>query len=157
MAHTDIKTDQFIYQDGYYKLSDFNRVRFLTWNPIAESPCGFLVAKNGGKYRAPEEYRYDLETEKVDVYSLGNVLYFLLAKNEVWRNVASKTVYAKVMEGVRPNFPEKVLNSDGIFEQYMMKAIESAWTHEPADRPGALQVAKIIKEGIQLKENAQRR
>lgn len=158
MAHTDIKTDQFIYQDGYYKLSDFNRVRFLTWNPLTKSPCGFTVAKNGGSYRAPEEYRYDLETEKVDVYSLGNVLYFLLAKEQVWKHTGNKEIYAKVMAGTRPKFPETVLNSDGIFEQYMMKAIESAWTHEPAQRPGAFQVAEIIKEGIQLKEQqAQRR
>ncbi len=156
IAHTDIKTDQFIYQNGYYKLSDFNRVRFLTWNPISESPCGFNVGKNGGNYRAPEEYRYDLETEKVDVYSLGNVLYFLLAKEEVWDNTGRKDVYAKVMRGERPQFPQKVLDSDGIFEQYMMKAIESAWTHRPADRPNAIQVAEIIKEGIQLKEKAHR-
>ena len=32
MAHTDIKPDQFLYQDGYYRLTDFNRVRFLMWN-----------------------------------------------------------------------------------------------------------------------------
>ena len=157
MAHTDIKTDQFIYQDGYYKLSDFNRVRFLTWNPISESPCGFNVGKNGGNYRAPEEYRYDLETEKVDVYSLGNVLYFLLTKEEVWKDFNHKEVYAKVMGGVRPKFPPEILASDGIFERYMMKAIESAWTHRPADRPSAIQVAEVIKEGIQLKEQAQRR
>ena len=152
MAHTDIKTDQFIYQDGYYKLSDFNRVRFLTWNSKTNERCGFLVGKNGGEYRSPEEYFYKEETEKVDVYSLGNVLYFLLVKKEVWEGFGHKEIYDLVKAGQRPKFPDEIYNSEGIFEKYMIKAIESAWIHLPEWRPGALQVANIIKKGIEVKK-----
>ena len=56
IAHTDIKPNQFLYQDGYYKLTDFNRVRFLTYNDYKQDTCGFYVGKNGGIWRAPEEY-----------------------------------------------------------------------------------------------------
>lgn len=152
MAHTDIKTDQFIFQDGYYKLSDFNRVRFLTWNFKRNEQCGFMVGKNGGEYRAPEEYAYKEETEKVDVYSLGNVLYFLLVKEEVWEGFHHKEIYDLVKAGQRPKIPDEIYKSDGVFERYMIRAIESAWIHDPERRPSAAQVANIIKEGIELEK-----
>ena len=31
------------------------------------------------KFRAPEEYAYEVENEKVDVYSMGNIFYQLIA------------------------------------------------------------------------------
>eukprot|EP00536_Pseudo-nitzschia_multiseries_P003444 jgi/Psemu1/185890/e_gw1.53.102.1 len=154
MAHTDIKADQFIFQDGHYKLSDFNRVRFLTWNKKLDKQCGFDVGKNGGEYRAPEEYAYQKETEKVDVYSLGNVLYFLLVREEVWKRRSHKEIYELVKKGQRPKIPDKIYNSDGIFEQSMIRAMERAWIHKPEDRASALQVANIIKEGIKLLSKA---
>jgi hypothetical protein len=49
IAHTDIKPNQFIHIDGKYQLSDFNRCRFLTWDPELEEHCGFTVGKNAGK------------------------------------------------------------------------------------------------------------
>jgi hypothetical protein len=159
MAHTDIKTDQFIYQDGYYKLSDFNRVRFLMWNQTfhkwnqtSDGQCGFNVAKNGGEYRSPEEYAYEKETEKVDVYSLGNVLYFLLVGIEPWKGVNLKDVYKFVIAKQRPKIPDEIYNNPGVYERCMIRAMENAWIHNKDDRPSALQVANIIKEGINILE-----
>lgn len=150
LAHTDIKADQFIFDNGYYKLSDFNRVRFLAFNSKKNESCGFHVGKNGGEYRSPEEYEYEEENEKVDVFSLGNVLYFLLVRKEVWWDESHSHVYAEVKAGRRAPFPDRIRNSNGIFEKYMIKAIESAWVHRPKERPGALQVANIIMEGIDI-------
>ena len=148
--HTDIKADQFIYQDGFYKLSDFNRVRFLTWDFKKNEQCGFKVGKNGGEYRSPEEYLYKPETEKVDVFSLGNVLYFLLTRSEVWEDYSHEQSYSFVKAGQRPKISEEIYNSDGIFERHMIRAMEAAWIHKPNERPGALQVANIIKEGLDI-------
>ena len=66
LAHTDIKPNQFLYQDGYYKLTDFNRVRFMTYDDNG-NVCGFKVGKNGGIWRAPEEYavRFEVQFFKV--------------------------------------------------------------------------------------------
>jgi len=159
MAHTDIKADQFIYQDGYYKLSDFNRVRFLMWNQTvhkwnqtSDGQCGFDVARNGGEYRSPEEYAYEKETEKVDVFSLGNVLYFLLVGIEPWEGVNLKDVYKFVIAKQRPKIPDEIYNNPGVYERCMIRAMENAWIHNKHDRPSALQVANIIKEGINILE-----
>ncbi|KAG7341247.1 protein kinase domain containing protein [Nitzschia inconspicua] len=148
IAHTDIKPDQFLLQDGYYRLSDFNRVRFLTWNYEKDAQCGFRVGKNGGSYRSPEEYNYELENEKVDVYSMGNVLYFLLTHEDPWKRYKVKHVYQLVKQGQRPKVPDTIYQSNGIYERYMIQAMEQAWTHDFRERPGALQIAKILKEGL---------
>jgi hypothetical protein len=149
MAHTDIKPDQFLYQDGYYRLTDFNRVRFLLWNHKKNKKCGFKVAKNGGAWRAPEEYAYELETEEVDVYSLGNVLYFLLTREDPWVGYRAKQIYAKVKDGERPSIPDEFQASDTIFDRYMIQAMKMAWTQDMYERPSALEVAQKLKEGIQ--------
>eukprot|EP00934_Nitzschia_sp_Nitz4_P007369 Nitzschia sp. Nitz4//scaffold21_size171442//96770//98158//NITZ4_002172-RA/size171442-processed-gene-0.19-mRNA-1//1//CDS//3329542444//7359//frame0 len=149
MAHTDIKPDQFLYQEGIYRLNDFNRVRFLTWNSQTDEECGFRVQKNGGNWRAPEEYDYKLETEKVDVYSLGNVLYFLLTRGEPWDGYRSKQLYPKVIRGERPIIPEHLKESDHPFNRFMIEAIQMAWTHKMKERPAALRVAEKLREGLQ--------
>ena len=48
IAHTDITTSQFVYIDGRYKLNDFNRCRFITWNQKTNEQCGFFVGNNPG-------------------------------------------------------------------------------------------------------------
>lgn len=149
MAHTDIKPDQFLFQDGYYRLTDFNRVRFLGWNDEENKECGFRVQKNGGLWRAPEEYAYSIETEKVDVYSLGNVLYFLLTAENPWKPLPLKQIYEKVMNGERPPIPDELQDSDEIFDRYMIQAMKMAWTHDRTQRPGAFEVAQKLKEGIE--------
>ena len=110
--------------------------------------CGFTVGKNGGIWRSPEEYHYDVENEKVDVYSLGNVLFWLLVKENPWKNVASKDVYDLVMQGKRPKIPKEILESDKIYHKYMIQAIQMAYTHKASERPTAGAIAKKLKEGI---------
>lgn len=156
MAHTDIKPDQFLFQDGYYRLTDFNRVRFLSWNKEENKECGFKVQKNGGLWRAPEEYAYKIETEKVDVYSLGNVLFFLLTGQNPWKGRPLKDVYEKVKNGERPPIPEEFQDSNEIFDRYMIQAMQMAWTQERTERPGAFEVAQKLKEGIDEYEKQKR-
>jgi len=48
IAHTDLKPNQWIYLNGRYKLNDFNRCRFMSWNNERDQVCGFEVARNAG-------------------------------------------------------------------------------------------------------------
>lgn len=148
IAHTDIKVDQFLYEDGYYKLTDFNRARFLLWNEETNKHCGFTVGKNAGQWRSPEEYAYKPETEKVDVYSLGNVLYFMLTKEIPWNDVKSKEISSKVKKGERPRIPAEILESTHPYDKYMVKAIQMCFTHDQLKRPSAKQVALKLADGI---------
>lgn len=48
IAHTDITGGQFIFINGVFKLNDFNRARFIRWNPTKNESCGFKVGANRG-------------------------------------------------------------------------------------------------------------
>merc|ERR1712194_218763 len=78
IVHADISPGQFILIDGLYKLNDFNRCRYLRRNVTSGGTCGFIAANNPGRRRAPEEYKYESETEKIDVFSMGHIFYTIL-------------------------------------------------------------------------------
>ena len=42
IAHADIKPDQFLLIHGRYKLNDFNRAKFLSWDMERQEHCGFV-------------------------------------------------------------------------------------------------------------------
>lgn len=65
IAHTDISPSQYIAVNGVYKLNDFNRARFISYD--GTEACPFLVGSNPGKNRSPEEYAYEPQTEKASL------------------------------------------------------------------------------------------
>jgi hypothetical protein len=77
IAHTDISPSQFIQIDGFYKLNDFNRARFLRRNNEKDEACPYYVGKNPGKNRSPEEYEYKPQSEKVSIWR-RSILFYLL-------------------------------------------------------------------------------
>lgn len=80
IVHGDVQMGQFLLNENMtmLKLNDFNRAEFQLWDATARDYCRHRNGRGGGTWRAPEEYRDDPLTEKVDVWSLGNNLYVLL-------------------------------------------------------------------------------
>lgn len=52
IVHADISPDQFLLVDGIYKLNDFNRGKFLSWDPERDEQCGISYELNGGNVSA---------------------------------------------------------------------------------------------------------
>lgn len=144
IAHTDITLWQFLNIKGNFKLNDFNRVRWMRWDTERNTDCGFKVGVNGGKWRAPEEYAYEEETEKIDVYSLGNVLYVLLTGLDVFERVKSEDVHDKVQKGVRPHIPSKIRDEADSVDSSLMIAITMCHVHDPKKRSSAKKVADFL-------------
>ena len=142
----DITPSQFIYVNGRWKLNDFNRCRFMRIYKDSNEPCGFYVGANPGKFRAPEEYRFDEEDEMIDVYSMGNIFYTLLAGDMPFEGQKESKAQKKVMDGIRPKIPEEVMESDDIAIQALISATKKAWKHEPRNRPSAASIAEELKE-----------
>lgn len=94
--------------------------------------------------RSPEEYAYGRQTEKVDVYSMGNVLYSILTSEYPFKHEKYKDVCKKVIAGERPAIPKKFLNSTDPFDQTMLKAIEMCWVHDPEKRATAREVQRLF-------------
>jgi len=151
IAHTDITAQQFVYVEEarLYKLNDFNRARFLPVNKKTSEICTYEVGNNPGSFRSPEEYEYVPQTEKVDVYSFGNVLYSVLTGGYPFEKEKSKKAQKRIQAGERPKIPISIRDSTDPFDQTMLKAIEMCWIQDPKKRASARQIQQFITSELQ--------
>jgi len=154
ISHTDITPDQFVFVDGIYKLNDFNRCRFIAWKPEKKEQCDFLVQKNPGKFRSPEEYMYKNQSEKIDVYSMGNVFYALLTELWPFDELKDKDAQTRIINGERPFIPESISESNDPNQIALLKAMKMCWSQNPSDRATARDVLKYVTK--QLSKNARK-
>jgi hypothetical protein len=154
IVHTDIKPDQYIHFDGLYKLNDFNRCQFMRRKRINShpsgdgKPCGFTVERNPSVLRAPEEYAYGEETEKVDVYAMGNIFYTLLADKEPWDGFEETVAQRMIMKGIRPDLPEAKVNGEEFVDVTLRELVSQCFQQDPRRRPRARAVADILSAKI---------
>lgn len=159
IAHTDITPGQFVYVDraGVFRLNDFNRCRFIGWNNRTNTACPYHVGSNPGTFRSPEEYAYEAQTEKVDVYSLGNVLFAILTKQWPFEEVEDdKKARRRIKNGERPAIPDPIRNSTDPFDKAMLHAIEMCWIQNPVERASAREVQDYMTKELKrlgVKEN----
>ncbi|KAL9191463.1 hypothetical protein ACHAXT_001169 [Thalassiosira profunda] len=146
IAHTDITPSQFIHINGKWKMNDFNRCRFMRLYKGDDSACGFYVGANPGKFRAPEEYNYEEENEMIDIYSMGNIFYTLIAGEMPFEGQKESKAQKKVMDGERPKIPEEVLESDDPAIQALVSATKKCWEQKPEDRPSAASIRDELKK-----------
>jgi len=151
-AHTDITTDQFLsVGDDNFRLNDFNRMRAIGWDNDKDQACGFTISKNPGNWRSPEEYRYDPETEKVDIYSAGNVLYQVLTLQEPFEleGWSEDEVSTAIMEGKRPHISHSMYrDSNDPIINALVRAIDMCWLQDPQQRPKAREIAVLLQSAL---------
>ena len=102
------------------------------------------------QFRAPEEYAYEEETEKVDVYSLGNVFYGLLQGEWPFENEIKKSADAQalIMDGKRPAIKPELLNSTDPYIIALTKATQSCWIHDPVKRASSKQIRDFLADSL---------
>jgi hypothetical protein len=149
IAHTDITTAQFVHANGIYKLNDFNRCRFITKDRETGELCSYAVGNNPGNFRAPEEYAYKPQSEKVDIFSMGNVFYSLLTHLWPFEEEEAKEAQKLVKAGVRPPIDERITNSTDPADKALLVALHMTWKQKPEDRAAASVVRDYI--GAELK------
>jgi serine/threonine protein kinase len=144
IAHTDITPTQFVEVGGFYKLNDFNRARFLAVNTETKETCPYEVGNNPGTFRAPEEYKYDPQTEKVDVYSMGNIFYFILSMKWPFEDMKSDDGQKRIIDGERPELPSAVRKSHDPAIMAIVEAIQGCWIQDPKERATAADVSNAL-------------
>jgi len=149
IVHTDITPSQFISIGGVYKLNDFNRCRFLSWNREERKPCSYRVVRNPGTFRSPEEYLYVDQSEKIDIYSMGNIFYSLLTENWPFENEEEVEARVRIKEGNRPAIDSMFLQSKDLSVSTLLKGIEMCWKQNPDERSSAEDLAHYFTSQIQ--------
>jgi len=123
VVHRDIKPDNILLTEGHALVADFGVGRALgvpqAGNPLTES--GMVMGTPA--YMAPEQAMGEAADPRSDIYSLGVVLYEMLAGEPPFTGPTAQVVMAKRFTGdvpqlrrVRPGVPEPV-------EQVVLKAL----------------------------------
>mmetsp|Transcript_6879 Transcript_6879/g.10879 ORF Transcript_6879/g.10879 Transcript_6879/m.10879 type:complete len:437 (-) Transcript_6879:239-1549(-) len=152
IIHADVMVDQFILKNGVYKLNDFNRCVFQYQNsshPYPTEICPYhFEDENAWIFRSPEEYSYDSLTEKIDIYSMGNIFYTLLEEKlpfeDVKEHKGTEAVQKLVRRGVRPNLQLAVEQSQDHSIKVIIKAMTMCWNQQAKDRPSASDVRDYL-------------
>ena len=126
-------------------------VLFFSW---LLSPCLFGTKRTITilyflQFRSPEEYEYSPQTEKVDIYSFGNVLYGVLTGKYPFEKEKSKKARNMVKEGERPIISSSIQKSKDPFDRAMIEAIEMCWIQNPKKRASAREVQKFVLSELQ--------
>jgi serine/threonine protein kinase len=162
LVHYDLNPRNIaIVKRGKPKLNDFNVAEFLMWNPKTNTKCGFEGRFKEPWWRAPEEMQVQMVeysnppplTEKVDVYSLGNILYELLTTHSPWGKMMKERqdeVRPKVARGELPKLPPPY--DTLTLKDPALKALKDAMYKclrlNPEDRPSAGEIAEELAEAL---------
>ena len=150
IAHTDLNPKQFLLTGKQLKLNDFNRGILLSWNEGKAEPCPI----NSGiawraRFQSPEEHLNSVQSEKIDVFTLGLVLWVILT--------GRTTPYKGMDQSERRDFvtsgktlfnvssPALALASTDPYEAAIASAIFKCWTFSPQERPSARDILSILR------------
>ena len=122
----------------------------------SNQPCSFKHVFSNAQWRSPEEARNEPLTEKVDVYSLGNIFFRLICGHEPWNSFEENgkkppddEITEMIGRGDMPLAPNKILTSDDPELEIIREVIHKCYTFDPAERPSARKVAVALDRALQ--------
>eukprot|EP01096_Ripella_sp_DP13-Kostka_P016473 TRINITY_DN802_c0_g2_i2.p1 TRINITY_DN802_c0_g2~~TRINITY_DN802_c0_g2_i2.p1 ORF type:complete len:613 (+),score=284.80 TRINITY_DN802_c0_g2_i2:197-1840(+) len=134
LFHRDLKPENILIdQNGHAKVSDFGLSHFDD-NWEEEHPIGTPL------YMAPEVMRGQTITEKVDVYSLGIILWEVVTQQHPFSHHNSYPRYSNsVINGERPPIPASCPHS-------LADLMRQCWDAQPENRPTVVGVITKLEE-----------
>mmetsp|Transcript_42 Transcript_42/g.96 ORF Transcript_42/g.96 Transcript_42/m.96 type:complete len:537 (-) Transcript_42:268-1878(-) len=157
IAHVDVQFGQFFRgRDGTIKIIDFNRAEALLYDTEKEKYCPF---SNGvppdGSLRAPEEIIDSPLTEKIDVYSVGNVYYSILTGLLVNHHYDIKQSHHRVKHGQTERISMSFFKSRSAEEFALARVIKWCWTFDANERPSIFQVVEFLENELKINRDVE--
>ncbi|KAL7438654.1 hypothetical protein ACHAXM_007367 [Skeletonema potamos] len=156
--HNDLHEQQFLFQDGLFKLNDFNFAKPMYVDVSTNETCtlsNFTMKLFG---RSLEELQTELgyegftqvKPDKIDVWIMGNLLYTILTDLQVWdkelrsfKNVTLATA-KRLVAGELPRIPQPIQNSSDPAHVAMKTALDMTWRYDSKERPSARSIANYL-------------
>ena len=106
------------------------------------------------KFRAPEEYMDRPLNEKIDVWSLGINMYYLMTGSSVLPEAKTTTEYQeRIMKGqkppIDPRYPER-----SFAERTLVEIIERCWIYDPDERIDIFEAVETLLDAIKRLETS---
>lgn len=131
IVHRDLKPSNIlIAKDGTIKISDFGISKIMSVTKQTSMTGGIGTQK----FMAPEIVNEDDYDEKVDIYSFGVVVLFVLNGGDI-----SLIKMVDVYRGKQPTLPE-------MLSEFAKKLIEECMRIEPKSRPSFSVICDLIEE-----------
>lgn len=143
--HADVVTKQFLLgEDGNMKLNDFNRCRFIAHRNDTGENCDVRIPSAPGNSRSPEEYAFNALTEKVDIYSGGNVLYEILTGEEPWLKLKILDAQERISKGEKPPIADQYLKPK-TSDAGLAALIDLTYEFDPVSRISASDLVRELE------------
>jgi serine/threonine protein kinase len=151
LVHSDIWGSQIGSQllfmaDGTFKLSDFNQGFFQRWNKVRNLPCPMQGKRTNIMKKPYEEIANMPKSEKIDIYGIGVMLYFLLS---TCRPYQCEPIPVNIIElkrdGIPPTLPIEITNSTIPEITSMRRVMNLALQGDPEKRPSAQSIVNLLK------------
>jgi len=159
-VHLDINPANVVSIGGTLKLNDFNIGVLRRWNTTSDEPCGIPAQYPNPQWRSPEEARNEQDlTEKVDVFSLGHILFRLICGHEPWHKLEpgglppKDVLNEKVKQGILPTIPDEIMDSSNPEVVAIREAMLRCYTYDATKRPSAREIANSLQKALDQLES----
>ena len=176
VIHADLQAKQYLVDSntGKVYLNDFNRCRFIakkdnnqsaagatsngtllaasnvtngtaTSHPI-QTTCPVYIPTAPGYSRSPEEYNNGALTEKLDVYSAGNILYGIITGKKPWNGERGSHIRKGIAVGKRPEIDPAIRDAEGTVDAELVRLLDRVYEGDPDERASAKEVVVALEE-----------
>ena len=157
--HNDICCHQYLFQNGIFKLNDFNYAQPMTLekkNTNEKMLCLRNWANMGmWKARSFEEHLREANDarlepfsgDKTDINMMGNLMYTILTDLFLFEKpklLTRKETTAALVAGIHSPYPDELENSSDPAHSAVKKAIEMCWREKWSDRPSARTITDYL-------------
>jgi len=151
LANHDLGIDQWLtMKDGTIKLNDFNKARFLPFNPDKREYCKFWSHQDYDVYLAPEEIEGEMVTEAIDVCVFGKIVYTILTGLMPYYHKKTGDAAFEAIELREPPFVDPRYRARSIIEGRLVEMMEMCWVHDPEGRASIFEVVAHLRETARL-------
>ena len=152
VVHADLQAKQYLVDSssGKVYLNDFNRCRFMAAvkNSTSLESCSFQIPSAPGGSRSPEEYDFAPLSEKLDVYSAGNILYGIITGKKPWDGEKGKKIKTSIQLGERPHVDDSIRNAEGTVDFELVKLLDRVYEADPNKRASASDIVAALENII---------